>query len=312
MKSFIGDDKSGLKRQDNVEDLTKIDDKTSKTVKIKELKADKEKKKLLKQLYFDDELDDDDDDDEVQEDGNNVEGKVEGETNNLNGDDDLDKTGYNEEYYSDYEQDDDGETAVKNIDDQLSINDDVIDDIIEADKIHASINQYKMKFLGSVRGMNDFRDFLKFTSNCGRFIKYWLDCEFYRDSMQDYDQIENMATRNRLFRDINEKYVFAFSSKVHEKIKSNYSDQYGLNHQVFERIQYDILRRLRSYWVPRFILNRLKTSGKNYGNYPLPPLTPEYSRQSTYNTVPSAAKTNFNLKTKPIDKDTVLTDVQKK
>ena len=72
------------------------------------------------------------------------------------------------------------------------------------------------------------------------------------------------------------------------------------------------MRRLRSYWVPRYILNKLKNSGKNYGNYPLPPLTPEYSRQSTYNTVPSAVKTNFNLKTKTIDKDSILTEVQKK
>jgi hypothetical protein len=232
--------------------LTKIGIDKAKVVKIKESNMEKEKKKLIRQLYFDDDDFEDDDEEEEEEEVENVEeNKIEEaqeqekieEHINLNGEED------NDEYYSDYE-DDDGETAAKNMDDQLSINDDVIDDIIEADKIHASINQYKMKFLGSVRGMNDFKEFLRYTSNCGRFIKYWLDCEFYRDSMQDYDQIENMATRNRLFRDINEKYSFAFSSKVHEKIKANYSDQYGLNHQVFERIQYDILRRLRSYWVP--------------------------------------------------------------
>lgn len=67
------------------------------------------------------------------------------------------------------------------------------------DSIHASINQYKQKFLGSVRGMQEFKEFLKDTSGF-ILIKFWLDCEFYRDSMQDYDQIENMATRNRLFR----------------------------------------------------------------------------------------------------------------
>ena len=282
MKNLI--DTGGLKRQDSVEDLTKIGTDFLNSTKIKDNDNNMLKLKKTTAQDFDDE--------------------------DL-ADDDPNKTGYNEEFDSEYEDEDNIE---KNNDDQLSINDDVIDDLIETDKVHASINQYKMKFLGSVRGMNDFREFLKHTLNGDRFIKYWLDCEFYRDSMQDYDQIENMATRNRLFRDINEKYVFPFSTKVHEKIKESYIDQSGLNHQVFERIQYDILRRLRSYWVPRFILNRLKISGKNYGNYPLPPLTPEYSRQSTYNTVPSTGKSNnVNVvKTKPIEKETILNEAQKK
>lgn len=47
--------------------------------------------------------------------------------------------------------------------------------------------------------MTEFKEFLKGTFG-HKLIKFWLDCEFYRDSMQDYDQIENMATRNRLFR----------------------------------------------------------------------------------------------------------------
>ena len=70
---------------------------------------------------------------------------------------------------------------------------------LESEKFHASINQYKEKFMGSVNGMSEFKEFLKHT-NGYRLVKFWLDCEFYRDSMQDYDDIENMATRNRLFR----------------------------------------------------------------------------------------------------------------
>lgn len=85
--------------------------------------------------------------------------------------------------------------------------------------LYASINQYKLKFLGSVRGMNEFKNFLRkeATNNVNsgyRLLKFWLDCEFYRDSMQDYDEIENMATRNRLYRDLIEKYVFHFARKV--------------------------------------------------------------------------------------------------
>jgi hypothetical protein len=289
LKTVLGKDKVDLKRQNSVEDLTKIDSLSKLKVKnkVKELQQD------------DDAFENEYDDDEAEEDDEY-------------GDYSPSKTGYNEDFDFDYEEDEDIEHAGENKIDQLSIDDDVIDYIIDSDKVHASINQYKLKFLGSVRGMNDFRDFLKDTANGDRFIKFWLDCEFYRDSMQDYDQIENMATRNRLFRDINEKYIFAFSSKVHDKIKANYSDQYGLNHQVFERIQYDILRRVRSYWVPRFILNRLRNSGKSYGTYPLPPLTPEYSRQSTYNTVPSTVKPAMGQRPKPIDKNSVLTEGQRK
>ena len=58
---------------------------------------------------------------------------------------------------------------------------------------------YKNESMLKVNGMNEFKEFLKGTPG-NRLIKFWFDCEFYRDSMQDYDQIENMATRNRLFR----------------------------------------------------------------------------------------------------------------
>ena len=97
-----------------------------------------------------------------------------------------------------------GEKMHLKIDDNLSFvededDDDATDVYVDYDKIHASINQYKYKFLGSVSGMEEFKEFLKNTVGY-RLIKFWLDCEFYRDSMQDYDQIENMATRNRLFR----------------------------------------------------------------------------------------------------------------
>jgi hypothetical protein len=91
-------------------------------------------------------------------------------------------------------------------------------------------------------------------------------------------------------RDINEKYVFSFAEKMHKKISENYLSLSSLDHKIFDSIQYDILRRIRAYWVPRFILNKLKQLKKDYGAFPLPPLTPEYSRQSTYISVPSTGK----------------------
>lgn len=163
----------------------------------------------------------------------------------------------------------------------------MLNDADEATVLSWSINQYKEKFLGSVKGMNEFKEFLRNESEESghRLLKFWLDCEFYRDSMQDYDEIENMATRNRLYRDLIEKYVFHFSRKVHEKVSRAYNTppaDHRLTHAVFDQIQYDILRRMRAYWVPRFVLSKLKEKGKQFGVNPLPPLTPAYSRQSTY------------------------------
>ncbi|CAF0839419.1 unnamed protein product [Brachionus calyciflorus] len=224
--------------------------------------------------------------------------KIQNENNDavLNNDE-VDGDG--EEVYYDDEFDGENGDNTKNFDLKLDDNISFVGDFPENEEfienvtLHASINQYKLKFLGSVNGMREFRDFLKKTSGF-RLYKFWLDCEFYRDSMQDYDQIDNMATRNRLFRDINEKYVFAFAKKMHEKVSKNYFAGQGLNHSLFDRIQYDILRRLRSYWVPRFVLNKLKLKGKDFGNFPLPPLTPDYSRQSTYLTAPPSRK-GFNI-----------------
>lgn len=84
--------------------------------------------------------------------------------------------------------------------------------------------------------------------------------------------------------------MFSFAKKMHKKISENYLSLSSLDHKIFDSIQYDILRRIRAYWVPRFILNKLKQLNKDYGAYPLPPLTPEYSRQSTYMSMPSASK----------------------
>lgn len=195
-----------------------------------------------------------------------------------------------EDYEQDFDEENEKNLDIK-IDDNLSFFDEEMpnDDYVENTNFHASINQYKLKFLGSVNGMKEFKEFLDNTSG-SRLFRFWLDCEFYRDSMQDYDQIDNMATRNRLFRDINEKYVFTFAKKMHEKVSKNYFAGHGLNHSLFDRIQYDVLRRLRSYWVPRFVLNKLKQKGKDFGAYPLPPLTPDYSRQSTYLSAPPSRK----------------------
>ena len=47
--------------------------------------------------------------------------------------------------------------------------------------------------------MEELRDFLKDTA--GRHLfNFWMDCEMFKDTMEDFDNGEYLACRNRLFR----------------------------------------------------------------------------------------------------------------
>ena len=48
-------------------------------------------------------------------------------------------------------------------------------------------------------GMDQFRNFLGGTA--GRdMLQFWIDCEKFKDVMEDFDDLELMVTRNRLYR----------------------------------------------------------------------------------------------------------------
>jgi len=48
-------------------------------------------------------------------------------------------------------------------------------------------------------GMEDFKLFL--TGTAGKqLINFWLDCEFFKDSMERFDEVAIVDERNRLFR----------------------------------------------------------------------------------------------------------------
>ena len=47
--------------------------------------------------------------------------------------------------------------------------------------------------------MDEFKSFLKDTA--GRHLfNFWMDCEMFKDTMEDFDDGEYLAYRNRLFR----------------------------------------------------------------------------------------------------------------
>ena len=56
-------------------------------------------------------------------------------------------------------------------------------------------------------------------------------------------------------RDIQDKYNLQLTPDAKRQISQATSNA-GLGHTVFIRTQYDVLRRIRAYWVPRFLLHK--------------------------------------------------------
>ena len=107
--------------------------------------------------------------------------------------------------------------------------------------------------------MQAFVRFLQTTKGGYDLYRFWMDCEFFKDTMAGLDQIENVVARTRLFRDLNDdKYHLPFMRHLQNKIRRAYSETAGiLTHDIFLQVQYDVLRRLRMYWVARFIIHQL-------------------------------------------------------
>ena len=57
-----------------------------------------------------------------------------------------------------------------------------------------------------------------------------------------------------LYRDIQDKFKISLTKDAKEQISKAASNA-NLSHSVFIRTQYDVLRRLRAYWVPRYMLH---------------------------------------------------------
>ncbi|CAF1078355.1 unnamed protein product [Adineta steineri] len=126
-------------------------------------------------------------------------------------------------------------------------------------QVESSSSQVKYKHLGSHKGMQSFAHFLQTTKGGYELYRFWMDCEFFKDTMTGLDQIENVVARTRLFRDLNDgKYHLPFMRHLQNKIRRAYAETAGvLTHDVFFQVQYDVLRRLRMYWSARFIIHEL-------------------------------------------------------
>ncbi|CAH3180537.1 unnamed protein product [Porites lobata] len=120
-------------------------------------------------------------------------------------------------------------------------------------KHHITIEELKREVLGSLQGMELFKKFLDETSGKPLF-NFWLDAERYRDSLESEPEDTLREQRTRLFREIQDKYKNVLTSDAKEQIERALFHG-GLTQDLFKRTQYDMLRRLRSYWIPRFLVH---------------------------------------------------------
>ncbi|XP_048338055.1 uncharacterized protein LOC125424650 [Sphaerodactylus townsendi] len=126
---------------------------------------------------------------------------------------------------------------------------------------NAVLQQLKEDVLGTKAGMNCFREFLHGTLGI-YLLDFWIDCE---DFMEHTRHLEATATPQ-------ETWLFSFNAlrSIQAKYKLTvppasqepFGEPAGTQETAFvalSRKQYDALRRLRSYWVPRFLIHHQRT-----------------------------------------------------
>ncbi|KAF7254736.1 Regulator of G-protein signaling 2, partial [Varanus komodoensis] len=134
---------------------------------------------------------------------------------------------------------------------------------------NAALQQLKEDILGTRAGMNNFRDFLHGTLGI-YLLDFWIDCE---DFMEHTRHLETRAAPQELqlfffstLRSIQAKYKLTVPPATRPKGQCVLERLGGCARveetalAALSRKQYDALRRLRCYWVPRFLIHHQRTS----------------------------------------------------
>ncbi|XP_052766652.1 uncharacterized protein LOC128207645 isoform X4 [Mya arenaria] len=169
-------------------------------------------------------------------------------------------------------------------------------------RLKMTFQQLKEHTLGQFQGMEDFKVFLSGTAG-KQLVNFWLDCEYFKDSMEKFDAVAIVEERNRLFRDIQDKFKIHLTKDAKEQISKAASNA-NLSHSIFIRTQYDVLRRLRAYWVSRY-LHHMEREKRISESAPLSNrwIVGDASLKDTYSFFPS-----INLvSSMPVRPDDVLT-----
>ncbi|XP_014767812.1 uncharacterized protein LOC106867448 [Octopus bimaculoides] len=125
-------------------------------------------------------------------------------------------------------------------------------------RLQMTLHDVKRHIMGSHRGMKAFKQFLTHTAGI-HLYNFWLDCEEFKDTMEEYIDSVNIQKRNQLFRDIQDKYKMSLTKEAKDQIQKSVNNV-SLSHTIFVQTQYDVLRRLRTYWIPRYFLHLERNS----------------------------------------------------
>ncbi|KYO43411.1 hypothetical protein Y1Q_0013482 [Alligator mississippiensis] len=117
----------------------------------------------------------------------------------------------------------------------------------------SALQRLKEDILGTRAGMDTFQEFLQGTLGIHLF-HFWIDCEHAKERAQCLEASDAQLLYTDLFRSIQDKYKLDLPPASQEQI---YEAQHGAGQTsaAISRSQYDALRRLRSYWVPRFLIH---------------------------------------------------------
>ncbi|XP_053878830.1 uncharacterized protein LOC128834238 [Malaclemys terrapin pileata] len=125
----------------------------------------------------------------------------------------------------------------------------------------SALQQLKEDVLGTRAGMDGFKEFLHGTLGI-HLLHFWMDCE---DVMERTKCLEASAAQQEaqslcvsLCRNIQDKYKLSLFLASQEPT-CEAQDGVEATFTAFSRSQYDALRRLRAYWVPRFLLHHQRT-----------------------------------------------------
>ncbi|XP_026535579.1 uncharacterized protein LOC113420038 [Notechis scutatus] len=121
----------------------------------------------------------------------------------------------------------------------------------------AALQQLKEDVLGTRAGMEDFMEFLHNTLG-SHLLNFWIDCEDIMDCTRHLEATvslqETQLFFSSAFRDIQAKYRLAVPPAFQEQLEESVGEE-ETAFASLSRKQYDALRRLRSYWVPRFLIH---------------------------------------------------------
>ncbi|XP_065052500.1 uncharacterized protein LOC135681805 [Rhopilema esculentum] len=129
-----------------------------------------------------------------------------------------------------------------------------------------TLQELKRESLGSMEGMDSFKDFLHETSGY-HLLQFWLDTEHYKDRVAGWEDAPEKKRQFglRLFRLIKDRYKQHLTKDAQEQI-NNALENEGFSEYLFLNAQADMLCRLKYYWLPRFLVH-LERQHKVDGNF---------------------------------------------